>query len=167
MQTKTKPVLVITTGGTFDKTYDVVGERFQLSGESQVPFIAEQAYLADLEFRHLLKIDSLDMDSEDRAEIAKTVAESPRDRIVIVHGTSRMIDTGKFLSEQFQTTKTIVLTGALKPARYDGIEASSNFSAAICAARYRAPGVYIAMHGLVEPPALLRKDTDTGRFLFA
>jgi L-asparaginase len=161
---RSSKLLVITTGGTFDKSYDVVNECFSFIEESSVPRLIEGAYLSDIEYAVVKLMDSWDMQAEHRSTIAAAIEKSPLSRIVVVHGTSTIIETANLFAERFGTEKTIVLTGALKPLRYDALEAACNFGAAICAARYFNPGVYVAMHGLVEPPHRLHKNSDTGRF---
>ena len=64
----------------------------------------------------LMAVDSLNMSHEDRAKIKRreTIEKCGYDRIVIVHGTSKMVDTAEELNQTFPD-KTIVITGALKP----------------------------------------------------
>src|SRR3954451_24229106 len=63
-------ISVITTGGTFDKIYDVVKERFSFGQESMVPEIMRCAYFSDVAIKRVIAIDSLDMTTEHRAQIS-------------------------------------------------------------------------------------------------
>src|SRR5262245_21281705 len=108
-------LLVITTGGTIDKSYDVVNENFSFVGESAVPGLVRGAYISNIQIQEVLKLDSWEMEKEHRMKIIAAIEKSPIQRIVVVHGTSTMIETGVLLAETFGTDKTIVLTGALKP----------------------------------------------------
>ncbi len=59
--------------------------------------------------------------------------------------------------------KTIVLTGALTPARFSESDASFNLGMAFATAQAARPGVYIVMNGEVFPAASVRKDREAGR----
>jgi L-asparaginase len=60
--------------------------------------------------------------------------------------------------------KTIVLTGALNPARFQGSDAVFNIGCAVGAIQALPDGVYIAMNGRVWDPARVRKNRDANRF---
>ena len=83
--------------------------------------------------------------------------------MVITHGTDTMTDTAKALAGI--TGKTIVLTGALSPARFAETDAPFNLGMAFAAAQVAPPGVYIAMSGQVFDGLRVRKDRAAGRFL--
>ena len=61
--------------------------------------------------------------------------------------------------------KTIVLTGALLPARFRDNDAVFNIGFALAAMQVLPEGVYIAMNGRVYEPAKVRKDRDLNRFV--
>ena len=63
------------------------------------------------------------------------------------------------------TGKTIVLTGALSPARSHETDASFNLGMAFAAAQIAPPGVYIAMNGTVFRAGEVRKDREHQRFV--
>ena len=60
--------------------------------------------------------------------------------------------------------KTIVLTGALSPARFRSTDADFNVGMAVAAVQVAAPGVYIAMSGQVFEAGKVRKNRDANRF---
>jgi L-asparaginase len=60
--------------------------------------------------------------------------------------------------------KTIVLTGALAPARFRGSDAEFNIGCAVGAVQCLPPGVYIAMNGRVWDPGKVRKNVAANRF---
>jgi L-asparaginase len=60
--------------------------------------------------------------------------------------------------------KTIVLTGALNPARFQNSDAVFNIGVAIGALQVLPPGVYVAMSGLVWDPSKVRKNREANRF---
>jgi L-asparaginase len=73
-----------------------------------------------------------------------------------------MVATGKVL--QTIADKTIVMTGALSPARFRGSDAEFNIGCAIGAVQSLPPGVYIAMNGRIWDPTKVRKNVDANRF---
>jgi L-asparaginase len=60
--------------------------------------------------------------------------------------------------------KTIVLTGALTPARFKATDAVFNVGMAVAAVQVAEPGVYIAMSGQVFSAGDVRKNRDLNRF---
>jgi L-asparaginase len=73
-----------------------------------------------------------------------------------------MVETAKVLASI--PGKTIVLTGALNPARFRGSDAEFNIGCAIGAVQSLPQGVYIAMNGLIWDPAKVRKNVAANRF---
>lgn len=157
---------MIATGGTFDKSYDEVHEVLGFSDGSIVRSLVDRVRLQSVTVVEMQLMDSLEMRSEHRRAIIQAIENSQSRCVVIVHGTSTLIDTAKALEEAFGNKRTIVLTGALRPFRYDPVEAAFNFGAAVNAARNSEGGVYVAIHGLLEPPGQIRKDADTAKFVY-
>ena len=60
--------------------------------------------------------------------------------------------------------KTIVLTGALNPARFRDSDAVFNIGCAVGAVQALSEGVYIAMNGAVWDPMKVRKNRESNRF---
>ena len=60
--------------------------------------------------------------------------------------------------------KTIVLTGALSPARFRTTDAVFNVGMAVAAAQMAEPGVYLAISGQVFEASKVRKNRDRNRF---
>lgn len=159
----TPTILVLTTGGTIDKHYFDALSEYQVV-DSGIPALLKEARVA-LPFRieEVCRKDSLELTGEDRDEIARRVAAAPELRIVITHGTDTMTDTAKALAGI--AGKTMVLTGALSPARFAETDAPFNLGMAFAAAQVAAPGVYIAMSGQVFDGLRVRKDREAGRFV--
>ncbi|MBW6531729.1 asparaginase [Sphingomonas sp. RRHST34] len=160
-------LLVVTTGGTIDKLYFDALSEYQI-GDSVVERVLRQARVA-LPFRvvELLRKDSLDLTDADRAAIVATVAAAPEARAVITHGTDTMTDTAAALlaAGAGVAGKTIVLVGALAPARFADSDAPFNLGMAVAAAQTAAPGVWIAMNGTVFDGARVRKDRSVNSFV--
>ncbi|MBA4088042.1 MAG: asparaginase [Novosphingobium sp.] len=158
-----EPILVLTTGGTIDKAYFDALSEYQIV-ESGIPALIAEARVA-LPFRvmELMRKDSLELTDADRALIAAAVREAPERHVVITHGTDTMTETAKALSNI--EGKTIVLTGALSPARFAETDAHFNLGMAFATAQVAAPGVWIAMSGQVFDGLKVRKDRAAGKFV--
>lgn len=156
---------IITTGGTFDKSYNPMLEGMDFSLKSVLPSLLKEARVRDFDLRQLYQMDSLGMDDGHRSEILAAVENASTGRVVIVHGTSSMLLTAQHLSEVLGKSKIVVLTGALTPFRYDAVEASCNLGSAIAAARVISQGgIYIAMHGMVDDWQYVQKSKKDGVF---
>ena len=60
--------------------------------------------------------------------------------------------------------KTIVLTGAMRPASFKHGDAEFNIGGAVIAAQSLPAGVYIVMNGRVFDPSSVRKNGALNRF---
>lgn len=153
---------IFTTGGTIDKVYFDAKSAFEV-GEPQIVEVLREANLAiEYNITPLLRKDSLDLTDLDRADIRQAVLESSSSKIVITHGTDTMIDTAKALVGI--PGKSIVLTGAMQPARFHLSDAVFNIAGAIIAAQTLPVGVYIAMNGRIFTPHMARKNKETNQF---
>ena len=154
-------LLVVTTGGTIDKVYFDDKSDYQV-GEPQIGRILKELGVA---FRFnvipILRKDSLHIDAADRELMRATIAAQAARHVLVTHGTDTMVDTAKVLSQV--AGKTIVLTGALNPARFRGSDAEFNIGTAVGAVQSLPPGVYIAMNGRVWDPARVRKNVAANR----
>jgi L-asparaginase len=153
---------VVTTGGTIDKIYFDDKSDFQV-GEPQIGRILEELGVA---FRFtvipVLRKDSLHLDAGDRELVRATIAAQDARHVLVTHGTDSMVETARVLAAI--PGKTIVLTGALNPARFRGSDAEFNIGTAVGAVQSLPPGVYIAMNGRVWDPEKVRKNVGANRF---
>lgn len=153
---------VITTGGTIDKVYFDAASTYEV-GESQVgPVLRESNVTFDFVVESVMQKDSLAMTDEDRVLIRSRVEASPEKHILITHGTDTMTQTAAQL-EGF-ADKVIVLTGSMQPARFRNSDAVFNLGCAIGALQTSAPGVFIAMNGIVSPASSVKKNRAASRF---
>ena len=151
-----EPILVVTTGGTIDKVYFDANSEYEV-GESVVSRLLEQARVRQpFEILPLMRKDSLELTDVDRARIRDTIAGRDEARVVVTHGTDTMTDTGAAL--EALDGKTIVLTGALAPARFAESDAMFNVGMAFGAVQSLPQGVYICMNGQVFRAAEVVKD---------
>ncbi|MEE8119517.1 MAG: asparaginase domain-containing protein [Gammaproteobacteria bacterium] len=153
---------IFTTGGTIDKIYFDAKSDYEV-GEPVVDTILKQAH-ASIEYSitALMRKDSLEMTNEDREVIRDAVRDCDEDKVLITHGSDTMTETGKALVDI--PSKTIVLTGSLKPARFQESDAVFNIGAAIAAVQSLPAGVYIIMNGCVFNAQRVRKNREANRF---
>nr|ACA34417.1 AspG [uncultured bacterium pTW2] len=155
-------LLVVTTGGTIDKVYFDDKSDYQV-GEPQIGRILQELGVG---FRFsvvpILRKDSLYIDAADRELLRATIAAHDARHVLVTHGTDSMVETAKVLASI--PGKTIVLTGALNPARFRGSDAEFNIGTAVGAVQSLPPGVYIAMNGRIWDPAKVRKNVAANRF---
>ena len=155
-------LLIVTTGGTIDKIYFDDKSDYQI-GDPQIGRMLEELGVA---FRFsvipILRKDSLHLGDADRELVRATIAAQPARHVLVTHGTDSMVATAKVLSSI--QGKTIVLTGALSPARFRGSDAEFNIGTAVGAVQSLPEGVYIAMNGRIWDPARVRKNVAANRF---
>jgi L-asparaginase len=155
-------LLIITTGGTIDKIYFDDKSDYQI-GEPQISQILHAMHVAfEFEVSALMRRDSLHLDDSDRKLIRDAVAASDAGHVLITHGTDTMVETAAVLQDI--DDKTMVLTGALNPARFRDSDAVFNIGCAVGAAQSLPPGVYIVMNGKVWDPTKVRKNRRENRF---
>jgi L-asparaginase len=157
-----RSVAVFTTGGTLDKVYFDALSRYEV-GTPVVQSILEEAGVGmPYTVTSVMQKDSLDIDDSDRAAIRKAIEGAPERHVLVTHGTDTMIETARALAGI--TEKTVVLTGALKPARFRDTDAVFNVAAGFVAAQILPPGAWIVMNGRVFDPAHARKNRAANRF---
>jgi len=159
-------ILVVTTGGTIDKVYFDAKSEFEV-GEPQIQQILAEALVGiEVRVHSLMQKDSLELDDGDRAWIRDAVRAAPERRVLITHGTDTMTQTAEVLAadDSGLADRTIVLTGALSPARFRGTDAIFNIGLAMGAVQSMSPGVYIAMNGQVFRSGEVIKDRAGNRF---
>ena len=152
----------ISTGGTIDKIYFDALSQFEV-GDSIATAILTDA-LVDFEYDvvALMKKDSIEMTEADRASIRSHIENESNTHFVITHGTDTMAETAKAL--EGIPGKTIVLTGALTPARFRTTDAVFNVGMAVATVQTAKPGVYIAMSGQVFDASRVQKNRKENRF---
>ena len=156
-------VAVLTTGGTIDKVYFDATSEFEI-GDSVVGELLREAHVScPFRLQEVMRKDSLDLTDDDRAAISAAVSACEERAIVITHGTDTMTATAAVL--QAVGDKTIVLTGALSPARFAKSDATFNVGMAFAAAQSLDPGVYIVMSGQVFEAGRVRKDKANNVFV--
>ncbi len=152
----------ITTGGTIDKIYFDALSQFEV-GESVVEHILTDG-LVDFEYDivSLFQKDSLEIGTAERKVLRDYIEADEATHYVITHGTDTMPETAEVLGDL--EGKTIVLTGALTPARFRTTDAVFNVGMAVATVQVAKPGVYISMSGQVFEAGTVRKNRAENRF---
>jgi L-asparaginase len=159
---KMNKLLIISTGGTIDKIYFDDMSDYQI-GEPLIGQILEHLQVGfEFEVTDLMRKDSLHITDEDRVIVHDAIATSDASHVLITHGTDSMVKTALLLADI--PGKTMVLTGALNPARFRDSDAIFNIGCAIGAVQCQPHGAWIAMSGSVWDPAKVRKNRSKNRF---
>lgn len=154
---------IISTGGTFEKSYDPIRGALAFSQSHLDSIVARVRLDGPVHTEVLMLIDSLDMHDEHRARVLAACLASAQSRIVVIHGTDTMTQTAQVLGGAV-TDKTIVLTGAMVPYDVTGSDALFNLGFATACARTQDAGVYVAMNGRLFAWDQVRKNREQGRF---
>ena len=155
-------IKIFTTGGTIDKIYFDDRSEYQV-GEPQIGNVLTEANVTQTyEITPLFRKDSLDLTDEDRHMIYHAVNSCPQTRIIVTHGTDTMVATANVLNKV--TNKTIVLTGAMQPAKFRFTDAVFNIASAFSSVQLLPSGVYIAMNGRIFYPDKAIKNRKLNRF---
>ncbi|HEY9121236.1 MAG TPA: asparaginase domain-containing protein [Marinobacter sp.] len=153
---------IFTTGGTIDKVYFDANSEFEIGDSLVGELLAESNIHEGFSVSGLMRKDSLEMTDEDREAVRAAVSRCPAEHVVITHGTDTMAETARTLLSVHG--KTIVLTGAMQPARMRRSDAVFNIGFAWAAVKLLPHGVYIAMNGEVFEAGSVRKNLKAQRF---
>ena len=156
------PVAILTCGGTFDKVYYDALSDYSIGAPCAPDILTEAGMQDGWELIEVMRKDSLDMTDDDRQALRAAAASCGASRLVVVHGTDTMTESAIALADI--PDKTIVLTGAMSPARFRQTDAPFNLGFAIAAALTAAPGTYIAMGGRLYPHDQVKKNREQKRF---
>ena len=157
-----EPILILTTGGTIDKVYFDARSAYSVGDPQITEILRVVGVTHPYEVLTLMAKDSMELTLEDRDAIKRRVQEAPQHRILITHGTDTMITTAQHLSDV--SDKTIVLVGALMPARFKFTDAEFNIGFAMAAVQALPSGTYLAMNGRIFHPDQVQKNFDANRF---
>lgn len=160
-----KPIAILSAGGTFEKIYDPIGGQLRLPNHSRLSQWAQQARLRCVHrIEEVLLKDSLDMVDADRHLLSQRVAQAKESRIVIVHGTDTMTDSAKVLAKQVRPEQIVVLTGAMVPASLEDSDALVNLGSAVAAVQLLTPGVWVSIQGEIFSALHVQKNRALGVF---
>lgn len=158
-------IQVFVTGGTFDKEYNLLtGELFFRN--THLPEMFERGRCSlDIDVRTLMMVDSLEMTDADREVILHNCIKTSAKRILITHGTDRMVETAHALASGEFFDKTIVLTGAMIPYAFGtSSDGFFNLGSALAFVQVLPPGIYVVMNGRYFLWDNVQKNRLTGNF---
>ena len=164
-----KDIMIITTGGTIEKTYDEFDGSLENRGTSIKNRILSKLRLpyTNILVHPLLSKDSLYMDDKDRDLICEAIKldikkESP---IVVLHGTDTMALSAEYCYERISNPSVaVVFTGAMIPMGFDDTDATQNVTEALLAARLLPPGFYISFHNQIFKVPHVQKNKEKRTF---
>lgn len=156
-------VIIVTTGGTIDKTYDELDGSLENKESAIKESILKRLRLpyTELEVISVLNKDSLYMTDFDRSLLVKSlrIQLQKGHPIVVLHGTDTMAKSASFVLAEIKTFPVpVVFTGAMKPLGFDDSDAKQNVTEALLASKLLAPGVYISFHNRVFPVPGVKKN---------
>ncbi|MEL7427726.1 MAG: asparaginase domain-containing protein [Bacteroidota bacterium] len=158
-------IQIFVTGGTFDKEYNMItGELF--FRDTHLPGMFERGRSTlDINVKTLMMADSLEMTDDDRMIILHNCRRATSDKVLITHGTDRMVETAAFLAKERVADKTIVLTGAMIPYAFGtSSDGFFNLGSALAFVQTLPPGIYVSMNGRYFEWNNVRKNRKTGFF---
>ena len=155
-------IQIFTTGGTIDKAYFDANNEFQVDDSILKEILKDANIVFDYSVESLMQKDSLELTDEDHLVILERVQSCEQRHILITHGTDTMTYTVDVLSKV--TDKTIVLTGAMEPARLRSTDAIFNIGFAVAATQLMSAGIYIAMNGKIFSAGQVKKNRQKKRF---
>ena len=156
-------IRIFVTGGTFDKEYDEINGRLYFKDTHLQEMLGLGRCKLNVDIQTLMMIDSLEMQSADRALILDHCRRAKENRILITHGTDTMEQTALLLGEAIKD-KTVVLTGAMVPYKFGSSDGLFNLGSALAFVQTLPAGVYVAMNGRYLPWNNVTKDRQTGEF---
>jgi|SaaInlStandDraft_3_1057020.scaffolds.fasta_scaffold01076_10 L-asparaginase len=161
-------ILIISTGGTFNKRYnELTGELDIFNSIDSLNKFFEKSFKSTFSIKTIIDKDSLFINNYDRSEIVELIKKSNNfNKIIIIHGTDTMDETASFLNQHINDKK-IVLTGSMCPFSISESESISNISMAIGFLNNSSlkNDIYISMHGLVDTFNCIIKDRKNGIFI--
>ncbi len=160
-----EPIQVFVTGGTFDKDYDfITGNLF--FKDTHLPKMFERGRSTlNIDVKTLMMVDSLEMTEADREIIVYNCKRNKAKKILLTHGTDKMVETAGYIAKAGILEKTIVLTGAMIPYAFGtSSDGFFNLGSALAFVQTLPPGVYVVMNGRYYHWDAVRKNRKTGFF---
>ena len=162
-------VIIITTGGTIEKTYDEFDGSLENRGTSIKNRILSKLRLpyTNIHVLPLLSKDSLYMDDTDRELICRTISAEAHKKspIVVLHGTDTMAHTAKYCFDELKNIHVpVVFTGAMVPMGFEDTDATQNVTEALLSAKFLGPGFYISFHNQIFVVPYVHKNKEKRTF---
>jgi len=158
-------ILLISTGGTFNKVYDPENGELIIDKTSNAVKEIASHWLCEFDVVNMVGKDSQEMSNHDRLELLAMIDQSKYKKIIIIHGTDTMTLTAEYLSDA-ELDKQLILTGSMVPYSIDPIEATANLASAFGYLQtLNNNGVYIVMNGVFGSYEKMKKNRKKGKFI--
>lgn len=158
-------IQVLVTGGTFDKEYNYITGKLYFKDTHLTQMFKLGRCTLDISVKTLMMVDSLEMTEADRGIIIHNCRSAKSDKVVITHGTDKMVETASALAAAEIENKTIILTGAMIPYAFgSSSDGFFNLGSALAFTQSLPNGVYIAMNGRYFDWNNVIKNRQTGFF---
>lgn len=147
-----KRILLIATGGTISCRDTGLGLAPALTGEELLEFLPEAAALCRITVINPFTLDSTNITTENRVQIARLIQENYDlyDGFVITHGTDSLGYTAALLYHMCKNlNKPVILTGAQKPIGVPNSDAEKNLMDSLRVAAGGYVGVAAVMYGKI------------------
>ena len=139
-----KTIAIIATGGTIAGTGQAGKTVAYQAGEMNVNEILESIpsikEVANIKEYQIMNIDSNEMNSarwlQLSSKINDIVKDDDIDGVVVTHGTDTLDETAYFLTLTLNTSKPVVITGAMRPATATSADGPYNLYQAVCLATH-------------------------------
>ncbi|MCS7037640.1 MAG: asparaginase domain-containing protein [Saprospiraceae bacterium] len=165
MPSTSSKIQIFVTGGTFDKEYNYITGELYFKDTHVKEMLERGRCEAPVDIKTLMMVDSLEIGEDELYIIKFNCRKTEATRILITHGTDRMVETARALAEANIEGKTIVLTGAMIPYAFGtSSDGFFNLGSALAFVQVLPPGVYIAMNGRYFHWNNVRKNRQTGSF---
>ncbi len=162
-----RKILIISTGGTFNKIYNPLNGELVIDEESKAVEEIASKWLCEFEIINIIGKDSLHITNQDRLLLLATINLSKHDDIIVIHGTDTMDITAEYLADG-DLDKRIVLTGSMVPYSIDPVESTANLASAFGYLQTLTDdNIYIAMNGVFGSYNKIIKDKKNGKFILS
>ncbi len=160
-------ILLISTGGTFNKVYNPFNGGLIIDKTSKAVQEIASHWLCEFEVVNIIGKDSLEINNHDRLELLAMISQSEYKKIIIIHGTDTMTLTAEYLADA-ELDKQLVLTGAMVPYSINPVEATANLASSFGYMQtLNNNGVFIVMHGVFGSYEKIKKDRKKSKFVLA
>ncbi len=137
-----KTIAIVATGGTIAGVGEVGKAASYVAGELAVSDVLKTIpmieNIANIKEYQLMNVDSNEMNPARWMVLANKIneiaADDSIDGIVVTHGTDTFDETAYFLTLTLNTSKPVVMTGAMRPASATSADGPYNLYQAVCLA---------------------------------
>ncbi len=165
MQRPFNNILIISTGGTFNKVYNPINGSLEVDSTGNAIRIILSKWLCYFKIVTIIDKDSLDINDIDRGKLLDIIRDSSYSSIIVIHGTDTIDISTSFIADA-KLSKRVVFTGAMIPFAIDSVEATANLALALGFLQAsKDSGVYIAINGVVGSYRDIIKDRVNGKFV--